>query len=301
MNKELKIITTDVGESTAKTYTNSYKRLRKLLNMTDKRKPINKLPLNEVLDVINSVENASSRHAVYIIATKVYNFVDNKDAFETVRQGINKDKREHQKTKNHKLTASLPTYKEINDAIKKETDPRKYITSFIIFKIQTRNMDVALIDIHANKKDKYDENRNHLILDENKVIYIRNKYKTVKKYGQKKNIIKVKKFTEKVKEFLGDNEMKTMFTQRNGNHISPASTASYLKKYIVLGLNEGQVIKAVIRNVEENGDYNVLRRISANRGTTLQLLLTEYDISNLSEPTEVITQNQDVKQKVSIE
>jgi TRAP-type mannitol/chloroaromatic compound transport system substrate-binding protein len=74
-----------------------------------------------------------------------------------------------------------------------------------------------------------------------------------------------------------------------------------MKKHIVLGLNEGQIMKAVLKYADEEGSYDMLRKISANRGTTIQVLLNEYDVSNIKEPSEVIKQNQDVKQEVKVE
>ena len=302
MNTEIKSLTNNLSQSTMTTYLNSYKLLRKLLNMTDKRKPIKKMPVTDVINAVETITNPSSRHLAFVVVWKIFSYDSNKELFDKVKEKINKDKRETQVNKNKILNETMPTYKELDNAIKKETDPRTYIISCIMFKLQTRNMDVALIDIHANKKDKYDIQRNHLILDGNKVIYIRNKYKTVSKYGPKQNIIKVKKFIQKVKEFLDGDDMKTLITQKNGKHINSGSTASYLKKYIVLGLNETKIIKIVIKNIEANGDYNMLRKVAFNRGTTLQLLLTEYDISNITEPNnEVITQEQNVKQTVEVE
>ena len=302
MNTEIKSLTNNLSQSTMTTYLNSYKLLRKLLNMTDKRKPIKKMPVTDVINAVETITNPSSRHLAFVVVWKIFPYDSNKELFDKVKEKINKDKRETQVNKNKTLNETMPTYKELDNAIKKEQDPRTYITSCIMFKLQTRNMDVALIDVHANKKDKYDLQRNHLILDGNKVIYIRNKYKTVSKYGPKQNIIKVKKFIQKVKEFLDGDDMKTLITQKNGKHINSGSTASYLKKYIVLGLNETKIIKIVIKNIEANGDYNMLRKVAFNRGTTLQLLLTEYDISNITEPNnEVITQEQNVKQTVEVE
>ena len=301
MEKELKSIVKDLGKSTTTSYTNSYKRLRDLLNLKDKRKPIKKIPPKDVLDKISEVENPSTRHSVFIIATKIYEYKQHQDIFDEVRKKINEDKRQIQIKKNDNLNNSLPSYKEVNDAIKKEEDPKKYITSFIMFKINTRNQDIALADLHKNKKDSYDPERNHLILDGNRVIFIRNKYKTSKKYGQKKNIIAVKKFAEKVRELLGDKDFVPLFIRKNGEKITPASIASYLKKHIVLGLNEGQIMKIVLKFADEEGSYDMLRKISNNRGTTIQVLLNEYDISNIKEPSEIIKQNQDVKQEVKVE
>lgn len=300
MNKEKQTLIKEVGESTAKSYAGSYERLRKILNMTDKRKPIKRISLDIVLEAIEKVDNPSTAYSVLVIAKKIYGYADNKEKFDELDKEIKERKRELQVGKNKTLTQSLPSYKEISAAIKKEENPIKYITSFIMFRINTRNQDVALADLHAHKKDNYDEKRNHLILDGNKVIFIRNVYKTAKRYGQKKNIIAVKKFADMVKEVLGDADTKSLFSRKNGQHITPASIASYLKKYVVLGLNENGMIKAVLKYADENGSYDMLRKISANRGTTIQVLLDEYDVSNIKEPNQVIKQNQDVTQEVKV-
>jgi len=301
MEKEKQSLIKELGESTAKSYAGSYMRLRKILNMTDKRKPIKKISLDVILGEIKKVDNPSTAYSVFVIAKKLFSYADNKEKFDVVDKEIKDRKRDIQVSKNKNLSQSLPTYKEIATAVKKETDPRKYITSFIMFKMNTRNQDVALADLHSKPKDNYDEKRNHLIVDGNKVIFIRNVYKTAKKYGVKKNIIVVKKFVDMVKEVLGDADTKPLFSRKNGEHITPASIASYLKKYVVLGLNEGQIIKAVLKYADEEGSYDMLRKISANRGTGVNVLLQEYDVSNIKDPSEVITQKQEVKQTVEVE
>lgn len=301
MEKEKQSLIKELGESTAKSYAGSYERLRKILELKDKRKPIKKVSLDVVLGAIEKVDNPSTAYSVFVIAKKLFSYGDNKEKFDALDKIIKQRKREIQVNKNKNLSQSLPSYKEIGAAVKKETEPRKYITSFIMFKINTRNQDVALADLHAKPKNQYDEKRNHLILDGNKVIFIRNVYKTAKKYGQKKNIIAVKKFADSVRELLGDADTKPLFSRKNGEHISQASIASYLKRYVVMGLNEGQIIKAVLKYADEEGSYDMLRKISANRGTGVNVLLQEYDVSNIKEPSEVISQKQEVKQNVEVE
>jgi hypothetical protein len=303
MEREQNNILKDISESTAKSYRGSYLRLRKLLELKDKRKPIKKISLADVLSAIRTVENPSTRHSVFVIAKKIFDYEKNKDVFDAVDKKIREDKRSLQVSKNGVLDKTLPTYKELKTAIKNETNPKKYIVSFLMFKLTCRNMDIALADLHAKPKENYDENRNHLIIDGEKVIFIRNKYKTVKKYGQKKNVINVKKFTEMVKTFLGDSEKKALFSQRNGGEITGSAIASYLKKFIVLGLNEGQIVKIVLKHADESGSYNMLRNISNNRGTSISVLLSEYDVSNILEPSTEITndQTQEVNQVVEVE
>ena len=303
MERELNRILKDISESTAKSYRGSYLRLRKLLKLTDKRKPIKKMSLKDILTKIETVENPSTRHSVFVISKKIFDYEKNKELFDVVDKKIREDKRTLQVSKNGNLDKTLPSYRVLKNTIKNEMNPKKYIVSFLMFKLTCRNMDVALADLHAKPKDSYDENRNHLIIDGEKVIFIRNRYKTVKKYGVKKNVINVKKFTEMVKKYLGDSEKKPLFIQKNGAEITGSSFASYLKKFIVLGLNEGQIVKIVLKHADESGSYNMLRNISNNRGTSISVLLSEYDVSNILEPSTEITneQTQDVTQEVQVE
>lgn len=303
MEKELKTILANLGESTQKSYAGSYKRLRKILELTDKRKPIKKMDLDIVLDKIKSIENPSTRHSVFVITKKIFDYENNKDKLDEVDKQIRADKRELQIKKNGDLNTTLPTYDEINNAIKKETIPKKYITSFLMLKVNTRNQDIAMIDLHrANENhpidiEKLDKERNHIVVPAGggKAIYIRNVYKTSKKYGQKKNIIMVKKFIDMVRNELGDNNSKSLFIRKNGDNISNASIGSYLKRFVVLGLNEGQIMKVVLKHIDDRGSYDMLRKVSNNRGTNIATLLAEYDISNIKAPTEII--EQEVKQE----
>ena len=102
---------------------------------------------------------------------------------------------------------------------------------------------------------------------------------------------------------MGDSEKKPLFSQRNGGEITGSAIASYLKKFIVLGLNEGQIVKIVLKHADESGSYNMLRNISNNRGTSISVLLSEYDVSNILEPSTEITndQTQEVNQVVEVE
>ena len=70
---------------------------------------------------------------------------------------------------------------------------------------------------------------------------------------------------------------------------------------MILGLKEGEIMKIVLKHIDEEGSYDQLRRVASNRGTSIGTLLKEYDITNVKNPTNVITQNQDVKQEVSVE
>lgn len=304
MEKELKSIVDTLGASTATSYTNSYKRLRTLLEMKDKRRPIKKVDVDFIIEKIGSVENPNTAHSVFVIFKKIFPYENHKDKMDKLDEMIRKQKRELQIKKNGVLKESIPTYSEVNLAVKNEINPKKYITSFLMLKVNTRNQDIVLTDLHTNIEDetKLDKTRNHLILkDNNKVLFIRNKYKTVKKYGVKRNIIGVRKFADMVRELLKDSSTIPLYSTKTGGPIISQSVGSYIRKYVVLGLNEGVIMKIVLQYIDDRGSYSELRRVSNNRGTSISVLLSEYDITNVKPPTEDIVQDQEVKQEVSVE
>ena len=307
MDKELNMLTDKLGTSTTTSYTNSYKRLRTLLGVTDKRKPIKKLSVDFIIEKIGNVENPNTAHSVFVIFKKIFPYDKHKEKMDILDQTIRKEKRELQIKKNGVLKSTIPTYAEVNTAVKNETNPKKYITSFLMLKVNTRNQDIALIDLHKEIDDesKLDKTRNHLIINGTKVIFIRNKYKTVKKYGVKRNVIMVKKFALMVNELLKDNSNIPLYSTKTGGRLPLQSVGSYLRKYVVLGLNEGVIMKIVLRYIDDRGSYSELRRVSNNRGTSISVLLSEYDITNVAiTPSENITQEveqeQDVKQEIDI-
>ena len=303
MEKELNMLTDKLGTSTTISYTSSYKRLRTLLGVTDKRKPIKRLSVDFIIEKIGNVENPNTAHSVFVIFKKIFPYDKHKEKMDTLDQTLRVRKRDLQIKKNGVLKESIPTYAEVNTAVKNETNPKKYITSFLMLKVNTRNQDIALIDMHKDIDDesKLDKSRNHLILNGNKVIFIRNKYKTVKKYGVKRNVIMVKKFAQMVNELLKDSKSVPLYSTKTGGRIESASVGSYLRKYVVLGLNEGVIMKIVLLEIDNRGSYSELRRVSNNRGTSISVLLSEYDITNIAlKPSENITQDkieQDVKQE----
>jgi hypothetical protein len=303
MEKELKTITENLKPSTAKTYENSYKRLRVVLELKDKRKPVKKLDLNNIIEKLYAVENPNTKYSMFVVVKKLFNSESNKDKIDELDKQIREEKRDHQIAKNGNLKKDLPTYKELNDAIKKETDPIKYIINFLFLKVNTRNMDIAYIDIHKSveNEDDLDKDRNHIYIKDGKAIFIRNKYKTFKSYGQKKNIISVKKFVDTIKTLLGDKDKVALFATKKGTPIAVGAIGSYFRRFMILGLKEGEIMKIVLKHIDEEGSYDQLRRVASNRGTSIGTLLKEYDITNVKNPTNVITQNQDVKQEVSIE
>jgi ribosomal protein L30/L7E len=302
MNKELKTIVTGVKQNTATTYKNAYKRLRDSLGITDNtRKTVRSFGIDKIEPILLSHDtNSNARAGMLTVIKKLF---DDKERLASIDDKIRKQKRELQITKNSKLSESLPSYKELTTALKQTTDPRKYIINFLFIHANTRNADVALIDLHRSNDsrtvdiDKLDKTRNHIILQDGYALFIRHVYKTSKTYGTKTNKITAKMFIQKAREYLGDENDKPLLTKKNGEAIDHSSFGAYLKRFRLLNLTEGDIMKIMLKHISSKGSsgYNLLRVVSKNRGTSIQTLLAEYDLSNIKEASNIVKGDTEVE------
>jgi len=292
MNKELKLITSDVKENTSVTYTNNYKRMREALGVNDKRKSVKSVGLDKIEELLLDEElNANARAGMLTVVKKLFSTENDKERVDELDMKIREHKREHQVIKNGELSDSLPSYKEMISALKKVEDARKYIINFLFIYANCRNTDVSLIDIHRSipsrtvDMEELDKNRNHIVLVDGHAVLIRHQYKTAKSYGTKKNKITSRMFIDKAREYLGDELDMPLLTTKTGGNIPPASFGAYLKKYRLMGLTESAIMKVVMSEVAKRGSYNMLRKVSNNRGTSISTLLSEYDVSFIEPPS----------------
>jgi hypothetical protein len=303
MEKELKRITLELSPHTSKVYTNSYKQIRVILNLKDKRKFIKNKPVEEVVETLDNYIvprtqkkiNPNTKYSYFVVVKKIYMNEKNKDFLMQKEKEYRDDVLEYKKQSNGELQkADLPTFDELNKILKNEEKPMKYLINFLFLKVNVRNQDVAYIKLHKNNVDesKLDNQLNHIYIKDGKAIYLRNRYKTFRTYGQKRNVISVKKFVEVVKQLLGDKEEKLLFSKKDGTPITNGSISSYFRPHLIRGIQEGEIMKITMKHINTNGTFNDLRRVANNRGTNTATLLAEYDISNINEPTQNITPNQ---------
>jgi len=292
MNKEISSITADVKANTATTYRNNYKRLRDALAIESNRKTVKSAGLKKVEEVLlDESINSNARAGMLTVVKKLFSTDKDKEKINDIDMKIRKHKREHQITKNGKLTETLPSYKEMIAGLKKVTDARKYIINFLFIHANTRNADVALLDLHRGNDsrrvdlDELDKERNHIVLQDGHALLVRHVYKTSKSYGTKKNKITSRAFIDKAREYLGDEMDKPLLTNKMGEAIASANFGSYLKPFRLMGLTESDIMKIVMTEVAKRGSYNMLRKVSNNRGTSISTLLAEYDVSNVKPPS----------------
>ena len=154
----------------------------------------------------------------------------------------------------------VPDIQELNHKMEnyyKHEQWLEYVVMYLLLTFNTRNMD--LVANITSDKHLLNDTENWLYVRKNDVVYIRNKYKTVKKYGQKKDIIKSKKFHNAVSHI---------------NHL--LVDLNNLTNYVIkiTGYNESTLMKA---SVCENNNLKGISKISKNRGTSMGTISSSYD------------------------
>ena len=155
-----------------------------------------------------------------------------------------------------------------------------YIINWLLINIQVRNQDLDFT-IVTRKKDANDKEKNYMWVQPNKLTYIRNVYKTAKintpngetGYGKKTNVITNPKMILAMKRVMG--------CQKSGldcgTFIPNKSAISYhIIKATYKQLGETRYFKIVVNHFRNNLDK--IKEISENRGSSISVILTSYDI-----------------------
>ena len=268
------------SDATKKQYRIQYNKLFKLTE-----KPIAETSQKKILEILDEINNKNNEQALLNIALLVrklnkLSVTDLEKRREDNKKNINTSIKE----KNAELKESLPTYDnliEYMDYLFEKDDYTDYIINYLLIHLQVRNQDLDF-DIIKRKKDANDKNKNYMWLQQNKLTYIRNVYKTahiVKPdgsttgYGQKVNVITNPKMVLAVKRVHGcqksDLDCGTFIPNKS-------SIAYHLQKATYKELGESKYFKIIVNHFRK--DLDKLKEISVNRGTDLTTILNFYDI-----------------------
>ena len=173
------------------------------------------------------------------------------------------------------LNDDLPTY----ETIKERLDNLQgilYIVNYLIFYISLRNADINLKYV-STLPDKLEEN--YIQLNKDKITLTISNYKTSNKYGTKKIIISSEKFINEFKNMNLDNE-EYILSKKDNSKISNVST--FNEKILKLSIDKlsQKLVKIYIKHLLKENDFKKLEEASKNRGTSLSVLLTSYNLMN---------------------
>jgi len=100
------------------------------------------------------------------------------------------------------------------------------------------------------------------------INFIRNNYKTEKTYGKLENKITDKLFYEKINQFLNYANKKPLLD------IKPTSVNQTIKRITYKNIGSGKYMKIF----SSDADKKELKSISKNRGTSVNVILSNYVI-----------------------
>ena len=267
------------SDATKKQYRIQY---NKLLKLTEK--PIAETSEKKIIEILNEIENKNNSQALLNIALLVRKL--DGLSVKQLEEKREKDKKKiftAIKEKNVDLRENLPDYKEITeytDYLFEKNEFTDYIINWLLINIQVRNQDLDFT-IVTRKKDANDKEKNYMWVQPNKLTYIRNVYKTAKintpngetGYGKKTNVITNPKMILAMKRVMG--------CQKSGldcgTFIPNKSAISYhIIKATYKQLGETRYFKIVVNHFRNNLDK--IKEISENRGSSISVILTSYDI-----------------------
>ena len=144
---------------------------------------------------------------------------------------------------------------------------KDFVINYLLINYFVRNEDLNLT---ITDSDDHDFTQgNWLVFDTPyEVVYIRNNYKTVRTYGQKRNVIVDPKFLNAIRNLIS----KKITTLTSKQH-------SYeIKKSTLNQVGESNYLKSFIHIAMQNNDVKLLHKISEYRGTDIDTLIVNYNI-----------------------
>ena len=260
-----------VTPGTAKAYRSQYLTIRANFD-----KPLFEVSNSEFLDYLNSATTKGGKDLstntkknlmnVMVMVKKQIDEDQYKELYE-LREQLREDVSTELKAKHENLdTDNMVKYDELVQYLKLQTHA-SYIINYILLHYCTRNRDLNLtIDKYSGE---IPDSGNWLLIDEDKVKFVRGDYKTHNTYGVLVFDITNKTFIKYVKQLFKRGDTRLLKTKTFDKEI---------KGYTMKGLSETQICKVIIHHFLTNNRYSEVLEISKRRGTSLEALLQNYNL-----------------------
>ena len=259
-----------ITDKTITNYHNQYNRLTDLLKTTE----THKIDDNTIIKAIETIDKPNTQRDLLtlIILIKETHNIDTKRLNHYKKNVIYKKIDDYNKQKKELLKSTLPTQTELINYLNGLYENHKwkeYIVNYLIYFYNVRNKDLDLFI--TDTRNKITKGNNYLYIVNDKIIYLRQDYKTHSNYGDKYNEIEDKKFINAVKKY-GLN--KYLLTTLEGDRIAETSLNKVVSimTYQKLGVNK--IFKSILQDKNDIIDY---KKISDNRGTDISTLMKYYD------------------------
>ena len=272
-----------LSKQTIKSYINDYKRFRTEMNG---RQNIYNLSQKEIIDIVKNTEYAKLNMLNIAI---VFLKWKNKEHTRLIkyRTDLQDMKAEKQAEKNMEILENSGTnYDDLMTALNTATGS-DYILFYLLINHNTRNNDLIMKLINNKQKELINDEENFMVVSPSKSTFIRNDYKTKKKFGTKKETIRDDKFQQAILKELNsgteylfvNNKLKPYKQTEIGKFIK-----SRFKKYLPnSNLSQAVIYKIIQHHAEENGNIKMMKNIADARGHSIETALLHYSTTDFNE------------------
>jgi hypothetical protein len=273
--------------NTQKAYLYAYNKLREILNVEE----VHKIPNEDIIKKVSeNIPNKNTVNQAINMAIKIKRLYDEDD--ESLVQFRDKELKQaiaaSTIAKNTRISPLLPTYSEINawiDHLYENKEYRKYAINYLLWNLNCRNLDLWARFIR-NSKEAVGQH-NYLVLKPHSVEFIRRRYKTAASHGEKTNTITNKHFVkscwELTKGFHRDpltHPYWLVFQADGDEHSSEEQIGHHVSFNTFEKIGESNYLKIMMQHIDQTGNITRLNHISKNRGTHVNVLLTNYNCKN---------------------
>ena len=269
-----------LSDQTKTTYKNTYKRLTEKIGY-DSPTWLTDMGQETIIKHLTSLyDNVNTRRNILNLPIVLKQF-SNRQIDKLLKERDNlsiKIEKHNDESKSNKLE-TLPSFSEITKYVTdlyNDKHYREYIINYLIWKYQLRNKDIDMIILTPNEyKQDHNNIDNYIVVWKRHCQIVINSYKTQNRYGTKLFSITSQKFMKCIREI----KTKWLLVSTNGNHLSYGSIGNYIKSMLYKGCGESDYMKINIKHASENEScLHNLQKISANRGTSIDVILSNYNI-----------------------
>ena len=261
----------EISESSKKVYLSLLKRMEKAKFKPPMRQ---NEKLTYVKEHVSSFENPNTRLDMLNLIIVLRNIKElSVEKLKEYRTELKQQQKAHQVSKMNDAGDKLMSYEDFKKALGEaylKNEWKKYICNYLMMHYGVRNKDLNL-EIVKTKKEMTDGN-NYLLLKKDKVIYIRDEYKTRLTYGKKTHEIHDNIFHECVKK------------AGVGKLIPEAQISNGLRKLYINKHNEAKIFKMMINHYYDKDDSASIKRLAADRGTSLSVVQGFYNVNAEDDP-----------------
>lgn len=266
MDKYVELIKSkNIGEKSKKVYLSILSRLFK----EGFKLPVNKTQKERyVKDFLSRYEKPATRldllNVIIILRAEMQLPTEK---LKELRSEIRSDRQSKNINTMNELGKTLPTLTEFEALMESAFNAgnyQKYAVNYLMKELGVRNMDV---DVFISKtKKEVEDGKNYLVMQPKKVIYIRDNYKTHKKYGKQVHTITDDKFLKSIKK-IGVGKMLESGLQ------------NALRKLQIEKLKESDIFKMIIDDAYDKKDTERINELSKTRGSSIPTIKANYNVN----------------------